>query len=73
VRDWLLEQRKAIQKNLIVKNERIMVTEHLDRFIEDVVVNSVRPSTLRSYIYLIRDHINPEIGNIRVVALGPDH
>ena len=73
VRDWLLEQRKAIQKNLIVKNERITVEEHLDRFMEDVAAHSLRPSTLRSYSYLIRDHIKPEIGHIRLVALGPDH
>jgi integrase len=73
VRDWLLEQRKAIQKNLIVRNERITVAEHLDRFMEVVAAHSLRPSTLRSYNYLIRDHIKPEIGHIRLIALGPDH
>jgi integrase len=73
VRDWLLEQRKAVKENLLLKDEQITLGAYLDRFMDDVAAHTLAPSTIRSYSYLIRDHIRPEIGNIKLVNLRPDH
>lgn len=73
VREWLLEQQYAIQTNLHLKDDRLTVSQYHDRFIDDAAAHTVAPSTLRSYSYLIRDHIKPEIGRIKLVNLGPDH
>ena len=37
----------------------------------DVAAHTLAPSTVRSYSYLIRDHIQPEIGRIRLIDLRP--
>jgi integrase len=72
VKAWLLDQRKAVSENRILPNENLTLGTFLDRFITDVASLTLRPSTLRSYDYLIRDHIKPELGHIRLVALRPD-
>lgn len=73
VRDWLLGQRQAQHDNLLLKDERITVGDFFDRFMSDVAVHSLAPSTIHSYRYLIRDHIKPEIGHIKLINLRPDH
>ncbi len=66
-----LEQQNAIQSNLPLKDDRVTISQYLDRFIDDVATLTLAPSTLRLYRYLIRDHIKPEIGQIKLVNLGP--
>lgn len=73
VREWLQEQRQAIQTNLPLKDDRILFGDYLDHFVKSVVVHTLAPSTVRSYKYLIRDHIKPELGHVRLINLIPDH
>ena len=73
VRQWLHDQHSAVQSNLLLKDERLSVGEYLKRFVDDVAAHSLAPSTIRSYSYLIRDHITPEIGHLKLVSLRPDH
>jgi site-specific recombinase XerC len=48
-------------------------THYHDRFIDDFAAHILAPSTLHSYRRLIRDHIKPEIGLIKLVNHRPDH
>jgi integrase len=73
VREWLQVQRQAIQTNLTISNDKALFGDYLDYFMETVAVHSLAPSTIRSYGYLIRDHIKPDLGQIRLVDLRPDH
>lgn len=73
VREWLQEQRQAIQTNLLPRDETTRFGEYLNRFVGTVVVNTLAPSTIRSYRYLIRDHIKPELGQLRLAELSPQH
>ena len=73
VREWLHEQHTAVQANLLLKDERLSLGEYLGRFMDDVASHSLAPSTIRSYNYLIKNHIVPEIGQIKLVSLRPDH
>jgi integrase len=72
VREWLQEQRQAIQMNLVIKDDSILFGDYLDYFIEHFVAHSLARSTIHSYRYLIRDHIKPDLGHIRLTKLQPN-
>jgi len=72
VKEWLLDQRKAVVDNIFLNDERITVADYLDRFMSEVAAHTLAPSTIRSYSYLIRDHIQPEIGRVRLIDLRPE-
>lgn len=73
VREWLQDQRQTIQKNLPPRDETTKYGNFLDRFVENVVIPTLAASTIRSYKYLIRDHIKPELGHIKLADLKPHH
>ncbi len=73
VKDWLLEQRKNIQNNLFISDDKISFQEFATRFLNEVVVHSVKPSTFKSYEYLINSHMIPELGHIKLSNLKPQH
>ncbi len=49
------------------------VAAWLDHWVENIAVNRVRPWTLESYQGLIRRHITPAIGHVRLARLQPEH
>jgi integrase len=73
VKDWLLAQREAIRDAVWVDADSVTVSQFLDRYINDVASHTLRPKTLEAYSYLIRLHINPEIGALKLSALMPAH
>lgn len=73
VKDWLLTQRKALEEGNWVENDKVAFSVFLDRYYSDVALHTLRPKTIESYEYIIRMHIKPEIGNIKLNALRPDH
>ena len=73
VRDWLLKTRLEQKNGLLLKQENITLTEFLDRYLTDVAQHTLRPKTLKSYRHLIRNHIKPDLGAIKLSALRPDH
>jgi integrase len=73
VREWLLKQRDAIRDNLLIDNERLTVSEFIARYMDSVAAHNLRPKTVEAYSSLIRIHINPTIGSIRLSQLRPDH
>jgi hypothetical protein len=72
VREWLQEQRQSIQRNVLVKDDKMLFGDYLDHFIDAATPTSAI-STLESYQRLIRIHIKPELSQIRLVKLRPDH
>lgn len=73
VRDWLLVQREAIQKGLWVDDNRITVGQFLDRYYNDIATHTLRPKTLVSYESIIRLHLKPDLGELRLTQLTPAH
>lgn len=49
------------------------VGEYLERWLEDSVKGSVKPRTHESYGWLVRKHIIPEIGRVKLASLNPAH
>src|SRR4030066_1149468 len=73
VKEWLLEQRKALQDGVWVKDDTLTVSSFFSRFMTDTLKNKVKIKTYESYLSLIRLHIAPNIGHIRLVELRPYH
>jgi integrase len=72
VKDWLLQQRNAIQQNTWTENTSLTTGELLTRWYEEVAAISLRPKTLESYESLLRNHIHPELGTIKLDAFRPE-
>ena len=72
-RDWLREQNQAVNEGLWVEKDNITLSDFLDRYMKDIGEHTLRPKTIESYSYLIRNHIVPEIGYVKLVQLRPDH
>jgi len=73
VKDWLLAQRDAARDGLVVTDDKVTLGEFLDRYMRDVAEHTLRPKTIEAYRYLIRMHIQPELGKIRLSQLRPEH
>jgi integrase len=71
VKDWLLEQRKAVKDQIWIGDETVTLSDFFARYMTDVAVHKLRPKTLEAYESLIRIHILPEIGNIKLSRLTP--
>lgn len=73
VREWLLAQRDAARDGLVVENDKVTLGDFLDRYIRDIGEHTLRPKTLEAYNYLIRMHIKPDLGSVRLSQLRPEH
>lgn len=73
VKEWLLGQREAVRDQNWVETESLTLSAFLDRYMADVGAHTLRPKTIEAYSYLIRLHIKPELGNLRLTSLRPDH
>lgn len=60
-------------KGLTFDTANSTLADFLDRWLSDSVRDSVRPQTLESYAYLVRIHIRPALGRIKLKTLSPAH
>jgi len=60
---------RDVQQGIPVATERLTVTAFLDRWLEDYVKPSVRPSTYADYETTARLHLKPVIGRIGLTRL----
>jgi len=58
---------------LTFDSENLKLNEYLKRWLKDSVKGSVRDITYRDYEHLVRNHIIPALGNIKLKALTPTH
>ena len=72
VRDWLTDQRKQLLEGLYVVSDQIKLGSFLDRYMEDVARHSLRPRSYEKYYGVINNHIKPDLGNFKLIALRPD-
>jgi len=52
-------------------DERLTVTGFLNRWLEEVAKPSVRPKTYLGYRGVVRDHLVPDLGHIKLAKLTP--
>lgn len=71
VREWLHDQKEAINKGTFIEAKDVTLSDFLEKYMESKKT-SIRPKTVDSYNYLIKSHINPELGKIKLSQLRPD-
>ena len=49
------------------------LSEYLDRWLNDSVRNSVKQRTFENYTYVVRSHLIPALGHMKVKTLTPAH
>lgn len=73
VKKWLLTARSELRDGVLPKDENITVSQFFTNYKETVWKHTMRPNTLEVRSYLLRKHILPIIGSIKLVGLRPDH
>jgi integrase len=73
VREWLQVQQNQLRQGLLPKDEQVTVAQFLGNYMETVGKHTLRPKTIEAYSYLIRIHILPALGKIKLSQLRPDH
>ena len=71
--DKLRKALADLEAGLPLPDERVTVGEYLNLWLENTARGSVRPSTYESYARLVRLHIVPSIGKLRLARLSPRH
>lgn len=71
VKDWLITQRSAVKDGVFIKDDQLTVSGLLDRYM-DGLAQTVRPTTQLSYKNIIRLHLKPNLGHIKLTQLRPD-
>lgn len=71
VQEKLTEALRSRQIGLPVTNDRMTFGQYLDRWLVEAAKPSIRPRTYSSYEQLIRVHIAPVLGRIKLTKLTP--
>jgi integrase len=73
VKDWLLERRRQITDGVLVDDKKITFGNFLEQWFEDIAKPRLKPSTIITHTSVIKNHIQPAIGEIRLSQLSPVH
>lgn len=71
VKDKLKAEIEKVDKLNYIKADEITIGQWLDEWYENYVKTSLRPSTIKNFETLIRLHIKPVIGNVKLKTLTP--
>ena len=63
---------RQMDDGLPLVDERVRVAEYLERFIATVGKATLKPRTLREYQRIIRQHLNPSLGRLKLRSLSPE-
>ena len=58
---------------LVFEDKKLTLGQYLDRWLRDSVLGSVKPVTFENYEQLVRVHIVPALGRIKLKTLSPAH
>ena len=69
----LAELLHQLDKGTFIKPSMISLREFLDRWLKDYAWLNLSPRTAEGYEHIIRRHLIPALGNIRLTQLKPEH
>ncbi|MFT5204419.1 MAG: integrase [Candidatus Aldehydirespiratoraceae bacterium] len=69
----LREAQKRVDEGMVVLDDRRLLADFLDTWLKEVVKPSVRPRTYGSYETVVRIHLAPTLGHLRLNQLRPQH
>src|SRR4051812_28561713 len=70
---FLSEQLNSIDKETYFEPSVLTFGEYLDYWLENYAKPNTAARTLEGYSYVIRKHIKPSLGNIKISKLQPSH
>jgi integrase len=73
VAEKLIEALSNRNKGLVFDADNQKLGDYLDRWLNDSVRGSVKPFTFESYARLVRVHIAPALGRVKLKTLSPAH
>jgi len=73
VRDHHQVLLNQLRQGIMAKDDNLTVAAFILNYMETVGKHNLRPKTMESYLSLIKMHIVPTIGKIKLVSLRPDH
>ena len=73
VEQKLAEARGDAARGLIFDADNLKLGEYLDRWLADSVSDTVRPTTFERYEQIVRIHIRPALGNLKIKNVTPAH
>ncbi len=73
VTDKLAQVVRDMEAGLTLTADQITVAEYLERWLADSVQPRLRPKTYRGYEQLVRLHLVPELGRLKLSKLTPMH
>ena len=71
VQEKLVAALSDVQKGIPIPTERQTVAQFLQSWLAEVVKPSVRPKTLKTYDYIVKLHVVPELGKKVLMKLSP--
>ena len=69
----LTELLRSRDKGIYIEPSKITVRDYLNRWLVDYAEPNVAPTTLRRYRAIVRTHLIPVLGSIRLADLKPKH
>jgi integrase len=69
----LSEARGDAARGLVFDADNLKLGEYLDRWLTDSVVDTVRPTTFERYEQIVRVHIRPSLGKLKLKNVTPAH
>jgi hypothetical protein len=69
----LAEARGDAARGLVFDADNLKLDEYLDRWLADSVADTVRPTTFERYEQIVRVHIRPALGSLKLIAVTPAH
>ena len=73
VEEKLARARADQLDGLLLESQRIKLGDFLERWLQDDVSISVRPTTLASYRSTLKNHVIPHLGGVKISKLTPAH
>jgi len=71
VREKLLKLQQQRADGILLDSSKLTIGEFLERWLDDDVRLNVKPATLQSYAGIVRNHLKPRVGGVRLVRLTP--
>ena len=70
---WLTEQKASRNAGIIIGDDNPRFSSYLSVWLEDSVRGSVKPVTYKHYRRMVKNHISPVLGGVKIKALTPRH
>lgn len=70
---WKNEILHTIHKGTYIENDKLTYGDFLTGYLKNIAPLTVKPKTLKTYIYLIENHIRPCLGHLTLTSIRAAH